>query len=225
MFIGHYGAAFVAAARPKAPRLGTLFIAAQLIDFGFFAFLILGIEHMRLVPGTTAMNPMDLYFMPWTHSMVGALAWSLAFAALIWSITRNRSAALLAGAVVFSHWLVDLIVHAPDLTLMGAPPKLGLALWNYPLIEIPLELFFAFGGLHWYLSRTDAIAPGGRWGAWALALAMAGLQAFNWFGPVPSGIVDPPPASTGPLGLFAYTLLALIAWWMARNREPRLSGR
>ena len=72
MFIGHYSAAFVAAALPKAPNLGTLFIAAQLVDVAFFTFVPLGIENMRIVTGMSAMNPMDLYDMPWTHSLVGA---------------------------------------------------------------------------------------------------------------------------------------------------------
>ena len=35
MFIGHYAPAMIAATHPKAPGLGTLFVAGQLIDFGF----------------------------------------------------------------------------------------------------------------------------------------------------------------------------------------------
>ena len=221
MFIGHYAPAFIAATRPRAPQLGVLFVAAQLIDYGFFAFLVIGVEHLRLVPGATAMNPMDLYSMPYTHSLVGAVAWSLAFAALLWGITRRQEAAILGGAVAFSHWLIDLLVHGADLTLWGTAPKFGLGLWNYPLIEMPLELFFAFGGLAWYLRRTSAMTTVGRAAPWLLGLAMLALQAFNWFGPQPHSIIDPPPASTGPLGLFAYTVLAVIAWWMAKNREAR----
>lgn len=217
MFIGHYSAAFVAATRPKAPNLGTLFVAAQLIDFGFFAFNIVGLEHMRLVPGATALNPMDLYSMPYTHSLAGALAWSIAFGALIATLTRQREAGVLAGLVVVSHWLIDLLVHTRDLTLWGSPPKLGLGLWNYPLIEIGLELVFAFGGLAWYLRRTRATAAG-KTAAWVLGLTMALLQAYNWFQPQPGAIVDPVPVSNALLGLFAYSLLALIAWWLGRNR-------
>jgi len=224
MFIGHYGPAFIAATRKGAPQLGTLFVAAQLIDFGFFTFLLLGIEHMRLVPGATAMNPMDLYAMPWTHSLLGACAWGIGFAALVWLVTRRRPAAVLAGLVVVSHWVIDLMVHAPDLTLAGRAPKFGLALWNYPLIEMPLELFFAFGGLAWYLRRTRATAAAGRWSAWVLGIAMAALQAFNWLSPQPTAIVDPPPASIGLLGLFAYALLAAIAWWMVRHRQLRVDA-
>ena len=64
MFIGHYAPALAAAARPSAAGLGTLFVAAQLVDIGFAVLLIPGIEAMRIVPGITAMNPMDLHHRP-----------------------------------------------------------------------------------------------------------------------------------------------------------------
>ncbi|MGL4312984.1 MAG: hypothetical protein ACRCSO_03250 [Sphingomonas sp.] len=222
MFIGHYGPAFIVATRPRAPRLAWLFVAAQLIDFGFFALTILGIEHLRLVPGTTAMNPMDLYSMPYTHSLVGALLWAAGFAGVLWYVWRDRETALIGAIIVLSHWVIDLIVHAPDLTLWGSPPKFGLGLWNHPLIEMPLELFFAFGGFAWYLRRTRATSRRSRGAVWALGIAMAGLQAFNWFAPQPDTIIDPVPVSTGLLGLFAYTLLAGLAWWVAANRTAKL---
>lgn len=223
MFIGHYSVSLVAATQPKAPGLGTLFVAAQLIDFGFFGFLILGVEHMRLVPGITVMNPMDLYSMPWTHSMVGALAWSVGFAAILLLVLRNITAAAVGGIVVFSHWLLDLLVHTRDLTIVGAAPKFGLGLWNYPLIEMPLEIALTAFGLAWYLRWTRPTGAAGRIGPWLLAAAMAGLQAYNWFGPQPDHVIDPPPPDIAPLGLFAYALLAGIAWWMARGREASLS--
>ena len=57
MFIGHFAPALLAAAvTPQRPRLGMYFIAAQLVDWVFFALLLLGAENMRVVPGITAMN-------------------------------------------------------------------------------------------------------------------------------------------------------------------------
>ena len=78
MFIGHFAPALLAAAvTPQRPRLGMYFIAAQLVDWAFFALLLLGVENMRVVPGITAMNPMDLYHMPYTHSLVGSACFAM----------------------------------------------------------------------------------------------------------------------------------------------------
>ena len=126
MFIGHWAPALAVAAKRRSPGLGTLFIAAQLIDWAFFLFVLLGVEHMRMTPGISAMSPLDLYFMPYTHSLLGALVWGGGTTVVVWAILRDRAAALLAGAVVVSHWLLDLLVHVPDLTIAGSPPKLGL---------------------------------------------------------------------------------------------------
>lgn len=216
MFIGHYAPAFVAATSRKAPPLGSLFVAAQLVDFGFFSLMLADVEHMRLVPGITAMNAMDLYDMPWTHSMAGALAWALGLALLVRLIWKSWAAAGIAGAVVFSHWLIDLLVHRPDLTLAGGPPGHGLGLWNHPAIEIPLELAFAYGGLAWFVARTRATSRAGTLSVAVLALAMAGCQAFNWF-VQPETLTPFFPIS----GLAAYSVLALLAWWMSANRELR----
>jgi len=214
MFIGHFAPALVAATRPRAAGLGTLFVAAQLVDIGFAALLIPGIEAMRIVPGITAMNPMDLYRMPYTHSLLGALLWGAVFGALVWIATRRRAAAIGAILVVLSHWLLDLLVHIPDLTLFGAPPKLGLGLWNHPLIEMPLEIALTGGALLYYAVRTRA--PSGHKRLWVLAALLVLVQAIDWFGPKDPAYSLAIPATM----LFAYALLALAAWWAGRDRAP-----
>ena len=209
MFIGHWAPALAVAAKRRSPGLATLFVAAQLVDWAFFLFVLLGVEKMRLSPGTSAVSPLDLYFMPYTHSLLGALAWSAVFAVLVWAVLRDRTAALLAGAVVLSHWLLDLLVHVPDLTIAGSPPKLGLGLWNYPMIEMPLELAITFGAL-WLYVRARQPAP---LRAGLLAALLLALQLFNWFGPVAPEVS---PASSY-LALFAYGLVTLAAWWMGKS--------
>jgi hypothetical protein len=216
MFVGHYSAAFAAAALPKAPRLGTLFVAAQLIDLGFFSFVLTGAEHMRLTPGITVMNNMDLYDMPWTHSLAGASGWALAFGLIVAFWLRSRAAGVIAGAVVLSHWLLDLLVHQPDLTLAGSPPKLGVGLWNYPAIEMPLEIGLLLGSA-WLFARAT---KGRIWPLAALLAVLLGLQAFNWFAPQPTEL----DASQSILGLVAYALAAILAWWVARGRSDALAG-
>lgn len=209
MFIGHWAPALAVAARHKAPGLGALFIAGQLIDWAFFGLLLAGVEHMRFSPGISVMNPMDLYHMPFTHSLLGAAGFAAAFAGLVWLASRDRLAALLGGAVVLSHWLLDLLVHVPDLTLAGSPPKLGLGLWNHPWVEMPLELGFTFGAL-WLYARARRPAPL-RLGVLAAVLLL--LQGVNWFAPAEPEVT----AGTSLLAFFAYGLATLAAWWMGKS--------
>jgi hypothetical protein len=211
MFIGHWAPALIAATRPKAPGLAVLFVAGQLVDWAFFGFVLLGWEHLRFTPGISAMNPMDLYHMPYTHSLLGSAVFAGAFGALLQALTKNRTAALLGAAVVLSHWFLDLLVHVPDLTLAGSPPKLGLGLWNHPLIEIPLELALTFGAL-WLYARAARPAPL-RLGV--LAGLLLGLQLFNWFAPPEPAVTT----ATVLLAFAAFGLVTLAAWWMGKSAQ------
>lgn len=219
MFIGHFAPALIVAARPKAAGLGTLFVAAQLIDIGFAALLVPGIEAMRIVPGIAAMNPMDLYHMPYTHSLLGTLIWAKIFGVLVWFATKRKEAAIGAALVVVSHWFIDLLVHIPDLTLYGMPPKLGLGLWNHPLIAMPLEILLIGGAFLYYLRRTEA--PSGNRRLWILAALLAFAQAIDWFGPKEPAYSLAIPATM----LFAYALLAGTAAWAGANRRLTVSVR
>lgn len=116
MFVGHYAAGFAAkAAFPRAP-LWTLIGASQLLDVGFSTLMIFGAEKFRVDPELPG-NPFDLYHMPWTHSLPAALAWSLAAAGLARLAKLPLHICAVIGAVVFSHWILDLLVHRPDLEL------------------------------------------------------------------------------------------------------------
>ncbi len=212
MFIGHWAPALAAAATSrKAPPLALLFVGAQLIDWAFFGLLLLGWEHMRFSPGISVMNPMDLYDMPYTHSLLGAALFGGAVWVLRALVVRDPVGGMIGGAVVLSHWLLDLLVHVPDLTLAGSPPKLGLGLWNHPWVEMPLELGITFGALWWYVrARQPAM---GR--VLVLALVLLALQGINWFGPVEPEVT----AGTSYLAFFAYGLATLAAWWMGKSAQ------
>lgn len=221
MFIGHWAPALVAAAHPKAPKLGTLFVAGQLVDFGFFTLMMLGVEKMRIDPSASVMNPMDLYHMPYTHSLLGNALWAAAFGAIIWAVTRNRTGAIIGGLVVLSHWFVDWLVHVPDLTLYGAPPKLGLGLWNHPAIAMPLELGITFAALIFYIVKTRARTSSTRLALGLLALLLLTVQVVNWFGPPP----EQPTAGTALFVLGTYAVLCLLAAWVGSTRQhPHAQG-
>jgi hypothetical protein len=209
MFIGHFAPAMIAATHKDAPSLPVLFVAAQFVDWLFFAFVLAGIEAMRITPGISVMNPMDLYHMPYTHSLLGTVLWALFFFVIVLVSGRNKMAAGIACLVVLSHWFLDLLVHVPDLTLAGRPPKLGLGLWNHAAIEMPLELLLTFGALWLYArARKPRLAP-----LVVLGGVMLALQLVNWFGPVEPEVT----ASTSLLAFVAFGLMTLAAWWAARG--------
>lgn len=212
MFIGHWAPAFIAAAASKrSPKLGTLFIAAQLVDWGFFLFATVGLERMRIEPGITAMNPLDLYHMPYTHSLLGSAGWALAFVIVLLMMRRELVTALIGGAVVLSHWFVDLLVHRPDLTLAGGEDRFGFGLWNYPVAAIALELGITIAAFLWYVSRSKGpVMP-----PWILLAFLLLVQSINWFGP--------PPTEAGPAlyltALASFGLAAWIASWVGTSRR------
>ena len=169
MFIGHFGVGF--AAKPLAPRLslGTLFLAAQFVDLLWPTLLLLGIERVEIVPGITRVTPLDFVHYPYSHSLVWVLGWGALFAAVCLLLRRSPRAAIVLGLAVISHWLLDLVVHRPDLPLYpGDPHPLGLGLWSSVAATLAVELPIFAGGVWLYLSSTEARDAIGRWALWGL---------------------------------------------------------
>jgi membrane-bound metal-dependent hydrolase YbcI (DUF457 family) len=218
MFIGHYSAALAAASLPKAPRLGTLFVGAQLVDIAFFSFTLIGVENMRIAPGTTVMNPMDLYDMPFTHSLIGSLAWALGFALILRAMTREWTGPIIGGAVVLSHWLLDVLVHGPDMSLFGSPPKFGFGLWNHPMIEMPLEVALVLGSA-WVFARSRGLARKARTALYVLIAVLLIVQAYNWFAPEPTEMSLAMPLSA----LIAFALVSWLAYRVDNASVERIA--
>jgi hypothetical protein len=216
MFIGHYGPSFaIKAIRPAIP-LWLFFIAVQLVDIAWAILVFLGIEKVRIVPGITASNPLDLYYMPYTHSLVAAGLWAMAAIVLCKPLrgVRNWSAAAWMGAAVFSHWVLDWLVHRPDLPLYDDTMKVGLGIWNYPAIALALEALLLFGGMIMYLRRTQAINAIGRLGPPVFGILMLAIQAYIFFGPPPAS-----PGAAAITALVSYVVFAAVAHWLDRQRH------
>jgi len=215
MFVGHYGVALaVKTERNKIP-LWVLFVAVQLLDFLWAPFVLLGIEKVRFVPGITATNALDLYYMPYTHSLIGALFWSVVAFAIYkigWRKIASNRAALLVAFAVFSHWLLDLIVHRPDLPIYDDTLKVGFGLWNYRDIEFVLEIAILLFGAVLYLKRNSAIAR--KIGIIIFVAALVLIQTSNTF-------LRRPPSSDRAFAITAlvfYTVFAGIAFFLERRR-------
>jgi hypothetical protein len=133
MFVGHYGVSLAAKRWAPGLSLGWLFLAVQALDLLFAGLVLAGVEKMDIVPGFTAYNPYDLYFMPYSHSLLGALGWSALVALLARGLLGRRGAvaATVLGACVFSHWVLDVPMHTADMPLAGNDSmKIGLGLWH-----------------------------------------------------------------------------------------------
>jgi hypothetical protein len=221
MFLGHYGPSFLAKRMEQAVPLWVLFIAVQLLDVFWGVFVLLGVEKVRIVPGFTRTNALDLYYMPYTHSLPGALAWGLVAGIAYLLVTRSQRGSLLVGLAVFSHWPLDLLVHRPDLALYDDAAKVGLGLWDYPLLTLAVEGGFVLGSLALYMAVSRGVTTPARYAIPAFMSAMFGVQAAMAFGPPP-----PTDKAMAVTALVAYAVLAGVIAWLEKGRVPsaRMSG-
>lgn len=220
MFVGHYAPVFALAAARRSPGLAAGFVAVQLVDIGFFSLSYFGIEKWAANPSLTGFTPIDLYYMPYTHSLIGSAAWATGAAAVTALLTpagRRAVDALVIAALVLSHWLLDLIVHRHDLPLVyDHEEKLGLGLWDYPVLVVPLELGMLFAGFWLFLRATRPRGVLGHVVPWTVLVLLVLVQGINWFTP-PAG----DQASFTGLGLAVYLGLAGLVWTVDRVRVSR----
>ena len=211
MFVGHYGVSFAAKRLDKTIPLWLLFLAVQWLDVVWAPLVLLGVEKVRIVPGITASNPLDLYYMPYTHSLVAALLWSAAALVTYRVITGRKdlvAASVIAGAV-FSHWLLDFVVHRPDLPLYDDTAKVGLGLWNSVGLAFGLETVLFFGGMYLYFQtgvprRAATIIFG---------VVMLAVHAVTFFGAPPTS-----DRAAAIAALTSYVLFALVIRFLETRR-------
>jgi hypothetical protein len=213
MFLGHYGVGL--GTKKAAPvSLGLLFMAVQFLDLLWPAFLLSGVEHAAI--NTTPGTKMPLVFTdyPYSHSLLMAIVWSILFGGVYWMIKGNTKYAFILGLCVISHWLLDFIVHIPDLPLYpgASSPKVGLGLWQSPLIEFLLEVVMFLIGLILYLRTTKAKNRTGSIVFWVLIILLVVSSLANYFSPPPSSISSV--AWTAEL----MWLFVILGFWADRNR-------
>ena len=214
MFVGHYGVSFATKSlQPRVP-LWVWFIAVQWMDVVWSFLVLLGVEKLRIVPGFTQANALDLYYMPYTHGLPGSIVLSLAFGAVVaFLIPGNRvTTFLLIAAASFSHWLLDLVVHVPDLPLYDDSAKVGFGLWRHIALSFPLELIVLGFGAWFYARTTTFTGARGRSLYWGFVVSLAVFQIYANFGPPPSS-----PEVMAITALFFYALLALVAALVERR--------
>jgi hypothetical protein len=196
-------------------NLGVFVAAALLLDARLWAFVLLGWESVRIPPEFAATHQPHFVF-PWSHGLFAAAGWAVLAGGLAFvAASRSIRPALLVAAAVFSHWLLDALVHRPELPLAGAASVVfGLGLWNRMPVALALEAALVVGGLWLYLAGSG-LARGRRAG---LALLSLVLLAFTIAGMT----VAPPPPSARAMAGSSLAMLVLVCGmyaWLGQRRE------
>ena len=160
------------------------------------------------------MTPLDFYDYPWTHSLALGFAWAILFAGVYWGVSRYGRGAIVVGACVLSHWVLDLVVHRPDLPLFpGGGPKFGLGLWNHPIATIGIESAMLAIGILIYRDVTRPRDAIGSVAFWALIATLAAIYIANASG------APPPNVTVLACTALAGWLIPFWAGWFDAHRE------
>ena len=170
---------------------------------------------MAIDPGNTAVTPLDFLYYPFSHSLVAVLLWSVGFGMVYWFFTHHRRGAYVTGLLVFSHWLLDLITHRPDLPLApGVDRFFGLGLWNSLALTAVVEVGMFLIAVRMYSNFTRSDSKSGRISLWSLVVVLLGIQVANYTG-------APPPSvkMIGWVGLIGAFVFVFWAMWIERSRR------
>lgn len=214
MFLGHFGVAFAAKKATPKTSLGTLVFAAQFADLLWPLLLLSGAEKVRIVPGLLPASPFDFTSYPISHSLVAQLGWGALLSLIYYAIKHDGKGALIVGALVPTHWVLDFIAHRPDMPIYPGGAKFGLGMWNSVPLTISVEYVLFAAGIALYLSATQTKDATGKWAFWSLAGLLGVLYPASLFGP--------PPPSVQALAISALAIWLTVPWaaWADRHRQP-----
>jgi len=225
MFVGHYAVSFALRATHKKASLGVLFLGVQFVDLLFFAMTFFGIEKFTIIENYTESTHFRLDFMPYSHSLVAVMLWSLVTFIILKIFQSNKKQAkgsffLLIAIAIFSHWLLDLIVHTPDLPVfLDNTYLVGFGLWNNAVLTYVLEAILLIAGLCFYLKSTYKLGKQvtfiSRFGMPIFVILLLVTNVVNIFG---SLSIEDTNTSTALSAMIAYCLFSIIAFWLDKER-------
>jgi len=215
MFIGHFAAGF--AAKRAAPRvsLAAAIFAAVLSDALWILFFATGIETVVIRPGLMTANSLDLVYIPFSHSLVMDILWGGLLGGAYFLVRRDKRGAWVLLLAVVSHWLLDFVVHRPDMPLApGLEMRFGLSLWNSRMATLIVEGTIWVGALIVYVRATRPKTRGGIYGLWIMIVLLTALWLISLRG-------DPPPGLPALALTNTIFFAVVLAWasWMNRARS------
>jgi hypothetical protein len=227
MFVGHYGVSLAAKRIDARLPLGWLFLAVQLPDILWAVLFLLGVEKARIIPAhETAVRAVDLYYIPYSHSLLATLLWAVAIYALLRLLpsgaagSRRNIVALTMALAVISHFVLDVIVESNLPLYYDDAAKIGFGLGHKAVAAYIVEGLILLAGLILYLrSTTPKKNLTGRYGMIVFVIVML---AFNlvMFGPPPTDLRFVAASSLG-----SFVVMAGVAFWLDRQRTTSLPSR
>jgi hypothetical protein len=217
MVVGHVALALAAKRRAPKVSLGWLVAAVLFLDILWPLFVLGGQENFVILQDGSGFKRLAFTWYPFSHSLVMSLVWAALAAGLVLVLRRGRETAVLIGALVFSHWVLDWVTHAPDLplTLGLAPTRVGLDLWSSTLWTFVIEGAMYAAGIWIYVTATKAKDRTGSFALWGFLATFTFVWATVPFSPPP--VNEAMIAWTGAIGM---PLFVAWAWWADRHRSP-----
>jgi hypothetical protein len=216
MFAGHVGAALAIGRGERRINPGIFVFASLLLDVLLWIFVLVGWEAVTIPPNFAFTHQPEFVF-PHSHGLMASIVWSLlaAAAASIGSrrrlVPKHRAATLVALAAC-SHWLLDALVHVPELPIAGASSmKVGLGLWQAMPVALALESVLLLTGLCLFVRGSSLLRIRKLWlialAVLILALTLAGMT-----------IAPPPPSPTAMAwsSLSAIAMVCGLIGWLGR---------
>jgi membrane-bound metal-dependent hydrolase YbcI (DUF457 family) len=215
MLLGHYGVALAAKRYAPQTSLGTLVFGAQWLDLLWPILLVAGVEHVEYEPGLMEASAFDFVSYPISHSLVMVMLWAVLIAGVYFARRKYRTGAIVVGALVISHWVLDFFMHRPDLPLWPGSERYGLGLWRSLPITLAIEFVVLLVGIVMYVRAQPARD---RVGTWALA-AMIAFLIIIFIG----NLYSPPPPNQMAIGFVSLGLWLFVPWahWIDKHRGGR----
>jgi hypothetical protein len=219
MLAGHVGVALAIGRVERRINVGVFVAAALLLDVLLWLFILLGFESVTIPPDFEVTRQVAFVF-PYSHGLQAATLWSAAAGALgIWAYagTRQRRWRIggLVAAAVFSHWLLDALVHRPELPLAGRQSlHVGLGLWNAMPVALAVEAAIVIGGIYLFVPRCG-LSRGRAVALMVLCLVVLALTVFGMT------LAPPPPSAAAMAATSLLTVVAIsaLAAWFGRHAD------
>lgn len=166
MIAGHFGFAAMVKSRERTAPLWALMLATVWLDVIFIPLFALHWETAQSVSAPVAYGSLIIHA-DYTHSIVGMIALS-AVLGVMFLRKHGRRVAFVIALVSASHWMLDLVVHRPDMPVLpgntGHLPSFGLGLWNHPQAAACVELALVLAGavMYWHAARDESTKAGAR---------------------------------------------------------------